>query len=123
MARWRRGKSRLETTVPEVQAEIDFFKIQHLSSDEILSEAKDLYSRWPNLDETQKRQIVENITEQVIIAEDEIAINLCYLPSSSEMMAKSAPTRMGPSSPGRSPPPSASRQDIPSCRPLPMPGR
>lgn len=71
--------------IPEIQAEIDFLKIQYLSSDEVLQEARDLYSRWPKLTQDEKRKIVEGITEQIIVEDDEVTINLCYLPSSSEL--------------------------------------
>jgi hypothetical protein len=37
----------IDNQIPEVQGEIDFLKIQYLSSDQIFNEAKDLYSRWP----------------------------------------------------------------------------
>ncbi|MFQ5962687.1 MAG: recombinase family protein [Candidatus Scalinduaceae bacterium] len=76
-----------EDQIPELQAEIDFLKIQYLSSDQILNEAKDLYSRWPELEYEEKRKIVESITDKVIVGKEDIAINLCYLPSSSEIMA------------------------------------
>ncbi|RLE06649.1 recombinase family protein [Candidatus Aerophobetes bacterium] len=75
----------IEDKIPELQGEIDFLKIQYLSSDQILSEAKDLYSRWPELTQEEKRKIVENITEKIIIGKDDITIHLCYLPSFSEM--------------------------------------
>lgn len=77
----------LEDQIPTLQGEIDFLKIQCLSSDQILTEAKDLYTRWPELMQEEKRKIVENITEKIIIGKDDVTINLCYLPSASEMMA------------------------------------
>jgi site-specific DNA recombinase len=77
----------IEDQIPELQAEVDFLKIQFLSSDRILTEARDLYSRWPQLTQDEKRKIVENVTEKISIGKDEVTINLCYLPSSSEMMA------------------------------------
>ena len=77
----------IEDEIPVLQAEIDFLKIQYLSSDQILHEAKDLYSRWPSLTDPEKRRIIESITDRIVIDKDEIAINLCYLPSSSEMLA------------------------------------
>ncbi|TKJ35679.1 MAG: recombinase family protein [Planctomycetes bacterium B3_Pla] len=77
----------IEDQIPELQAEIDFLKIQYMSSDEILSEAKDLYSRWPKLNKEEKRKIIETITEKIIVGEDDITINLCYLPPSSEMVS------------------------------------
>jgi len=76
----------IEDRIPELRAEIDFLKIQYLSSDQILHEAKDLYSRWPELVAEEKRKIVENITEKIIVGKDDVTINLCYLPSPSKMM-------------------------------------
>jgi len=77
----------LEDQIPHLQGEIDFLKIQYLSRDEILNEAKDLYSRWPELQREEKRKIVENITDKILIGKDEVTISLYYLPSSSEMVA------------------------------------
>jgi site-specific DNA recombinase len=71
----------IKNQIPELQGEIDFLKIQALSRDEILSQAKDLSSRWPNLNFEEKRKIVENITERITIGQDEILIDLSYLPS------------------------------------------
>ena len=72
----------IDNQIPELQGEIDFLKIQYLSSDQILNEAKDLSSHWPELIPEEKRKIAENITEKIIIGKDDININLCYLPSS-----------------------------------------
>jgi len=77
----------IDEQIPEIQAEIDFLKIQFDSSDEILSEARDLYSRWPQLEQSEKREIIESITERITIDKDEVTINLCYLPSPPELMA------------------------------------
>lgn len=78
--------SQMQDQIPEIQAEIDFLKIQYASSDQILHEAKDLYSRWPEHSQAKKRKIVESITEKIIIGEGEVTINLCYLPPASETM-------------------------------------
>jgi len=78
----------IEDQIPELQGEIDFLRIQYLSSDNILNEAKDLYSHWPELTDAEKRNIIETITERITIAADEVFIDLCYLPTSSEMAAK-----------------------------------
>lgn len=78
----------MEEQLPQLQAEIDFLRIQFLSSDQILTEAQDLYSRWDDLSPEEKRKIVENITERIIVGEGEVTIHLCYLPSSSEVMAE-----------------------------------
>jgi site-specific DNA recombinase len=77
----------LNDQLPQLQAELDFLKVNFISSDEVLAEAKDLYSHWQALDFEGKRKIVENITDRITIAKDEINIELCYLPSPSKMMA------------------------------------
>ncbi|MGA2585671.1 MAG: recombinase family protein [Candidatus Aminicenantales bacterium] len=76
----------IDNQIPEVQGEIDFLKIQYLSSDQIFTEAKDLYSRWPQLTSEEKRKIIENITEKIVIGKEDVTINLTYLPSSLELM-------------------------------------
>jgi site-specific DNA recombinase len=78
----------LDDEIPRLQGEVDFLKIQLLSSDEILTEAKDLYDRWPSLAAEEKRVIVENIVEKVQIGKDEVLIDLCYFPPSLELAAK-----------------------------------
>jgi len=80
--------NQLEGQIPGLQGEIDFLKIQYLSSDQVLAEARDLYSRWQNLETEEKRKIIENITERIVIGKDDLTIHLCYLPSSSEIMAE-----------------------------------
>jgi site-specific DNA recombinase len=80
-------RKQLSEELPILQGELDFLKIRYLSSDQIITEARDLYSHWPELPLEDKRKVVENITENIVIGSDEIAINLCYLPSSSEFMA------------------------------------
>jgi site-specific DNA recombinase len=77
----------IDNQTPEIQGEIDFLKIQYISSDQIFNEAKDLYSRWPELTPEEKRKIIENITEKIIIGNEDVTINLTYLPSSSKLMA------------------------------------
>jgi len=71
----------IKDKIPELQGEVDFLKIQYLSSDKILNEARDLYSRWPELVAEEKRKIVENVTEKITVGTEDVTINLCYLPS------------------------------------------
>jgi len=85
----------IDGQIPEIQGEIDFLKIQYLSSDQIFNEAKDLYTRWPELTREEKRRIIENITEKITVGDEDVTINLTYLPSSSEMMASGQRNRTG----------------------------
>ncbi len=78
--------NQLESEIPKLQAELDFAKIQFLSRDEILSEAKDLYTRWPRLPFEEKRNVLETITERVTVGSDEVAIDLCNLPSAASQI-------------------------------------
>ncbi|MBA4850466.1 recombinase family protein [Emticicia sp. BO119] len=73
----------MEEQLPDLEAEIDFLRIQSLSSDVILGEAKDLYNNWKMLPHTEKRQIVETITQQIVINTDTIDISLAFLPDPS----------------------------------------
>lgn len=73
--------SQLEAQIPELEAEIDFLKIQFLSSDTILQDARNLYDQWPTLPFEEKRNIVETITEQIVIDKQDITIDFSYLPA------------------------------------------
>ena len=72
--------AQLENQLPKLQGEIDFLKIKNLSSEEILTETRDLHSRWSILSQDEQHQIVETITESIIVHDDEVAVNLHYLP-------------------------------------------
>lgn len=82
--------AQVRTQLPALQAELDYLKINILSSDEILYEAKDLYSRWPRLEHEDKRRIVENITDKIVVGDGDVTIHLSYLPVASELAANGA---------------------------------
>ncbi len=94
-------QKQLDQEIPQLEADLDVLKINHLSSDKILSEANDLYSRWPHLTRDEKQQIIESITEKIIIGKDEVAVNLCYFPGSQEMTTwqRKLPYGLFPASP------------------------
>ncbi len=71
----------MEGQIPELEAEIDFMKIQSLSTGTIIEEAKDLYTNWKGLPFDEKRSVVETITERIEIDTDTINISLSYLPT------------------------------------------
>ena len=74
-------QKQIDDQLPRLQAELDYQRIQLLSSDQVVGDARDLYSRWGELGGEEKRDIVEAITESIVIGEDEVAINLSYLPN------------------------------------------
>lgn len=73
--------TQIEAQIPELQGEMDFLKIQFLSSDQIFHEARNLYDRWSDFAPEEKRGIIETITENIIIDKSDITINLQYLPT------------------------------------------
>jgi hypothetical protein len=70
----------IRNEIPTLRGELDYLKIQQLSSGEIVAEARTLYDRWEDLSEEEKRAIVEAITERIEIGEDEAGITLYYKP-------------------------------------------
>ena len=78
----------LDSEIPRLQAELDFARIQYLSSDEVIAQAKDLYAHWPDLAFEEKRRILESVTERIVVGKDDVTIDLCYLPSAAEIVTK-----------------------------------
>ncbi len=102
----------LNDEFPRLQAEVDYLKIQQLSRDEVLSEAKDLYSRWPELSPDEKQKIVEAVVDRIVIGKEDVAIELCYVPSFSEIVATGQRDLTG-----SSPRPGRSARGTPPCAP------
>jgi site-specific DNA recombinase len=69
-------RDQLENEIPRLQAELDVLRISSLSYQENLSEAQDLATRWSDLSFTEKRQIIESITERIVIGREEVEIHL-----------------------------------------------
>jgi len=71
----------LENQLPDLEAEVDFLKIQSLSSDTILEEANDLYNGWKNMEFDAKRSVIETIMEKITIGKQDITVSLAYMPA------------------------------------------
>lgn len=78
-------KIQIEAELPRIQGEVDLLRVNGLSSEHIMTEAIDLYDRWPKMNSDEKRRIVESFVKEIIIGKEEITLNLCYLPSYEEM--------------------------------------
>ena len=72
-------------TVVQFDAEAAILKVNNLSAEEIASQASSLYDHWQTMEPEAKREIVEVITDKVIVGKDEITINLTYSPSCKDM--------------------------------------
>ncbi len=69
----------IDDEMAKLRAEIDLRRINHLSNEEVITGARDLYSRWASLSFEEKRAIVETIVEEIVLGET-IEISLAYIP-------------------------------------------
>lgn len=70
----------LSDQLPELEAEVDFLKIEYLSSETVMDGAKDLYHNWKVMPFEEKRNIVELITNAITIGKSDINISMAYTP-------------------------------------------
>jgi site-specific DNA recombinase len=85
----------LDEQLLRLEGNIDFRRIQVLSADTVLSEAKVLYDRWADMPFEQKRAIVETITSQITIGTEDIHIELAYSPALSGKSQMAAVQKTG----------------------------
>jgi site-specific DNA recombinase len=75
----------LTKELPKLQAEVDYLKVNQLTADAVITEARNLYARWPKLPTDEKRKIAETVCQKIVVGKDTIDITLSYLPSSEEL--------------------------------------
>jgi len=71
--------------LPKLEAQVAYLKVNDVSGQEVLSEARTLYDRWPKLPPDEKRKIAETIIEKIVIGKGEIDLTLSYMPTSEEL--------------------------------------
>jgi site-specific DNA recombinase len=81
-------RSQLEDEVPRLQAELDVLRIGIVSREAALSDARDLASRWTTLPFAERRQIVETITDRIVVGKAEVDIALLYTPSAKSVLER-----------------------------------
>ncbi|HEX3363966.1 recombinase family protein [Phenylobacterium sp.] len=74
-------RSQLEDELPRLQADLAVLRIGIVSREAALSDARDLASRWGAMPFPERRQIVETITDRIVIGKGEVEITLLYSPS------------------------------------------
>lgn len=74
--------------LPKLQGEVDALEMRQLSASEVVTEAADLYTRWPSFEAADKRSIIDSIIEKIVLTGDEIAVTLCYTPSSEDITTR-----------------------------------
>lgn len=82
--------NQLLTGLPKLEADVARLKVNQISVEEVVHEARTLYEEWPNLETDRKRTIVETVFERIEIKDGEnggtkIAITYSGLPSSEEL--------------------------------------
>jgi hypothetical protein len=78
-------QKQLEEEISKLQVDMDLLKTYSFSRDQVMNDANYLQDAWPDLDQPEKRKIVESITNKIVIAKNEVEKKLCYLPSSRNM--------------------------------------
>lgn len=69
-----------EEAILDLQSTIDMLKMQSLSNDQVIHEARDLQTQWGAFSKEEKRKIIEVITDKIIIGKEDIEIKLNYIP-------------------------------------------
>ncbi|MGF1612293.1 MAG: hypothetical protein ACFCUQ_23085, partial [Kiloniellales bacterium] len=70
----------IEEQIPRVQAERDILKMHYLSSDQIIHNAQDLCANWEEVPAEVRRDLIESITQEIVVGEREVDIALHYAP-------------------------------------------
>ena len=73
-------KKQIETDLIDIQVRVDIGRINKVNRDHMLSEARTLHTRWPELPIETKRSIVQTITTEIVVGKEAIDIRLEYLP-------------------------------------------
>lgn len=84
--------NQIESTITEVQSQLDLLTINASNGELILENAENLYERWPTLTFHAKRQIVEELTQSITIGDEDITIKFAYAPAPIQNAPKSQRT-------------------------------
>ena len=77
--------NQLMAELPKLEADVARLKVDQVSVEEVVFEARNLYEQWPKMEVEKKRTIVEAIFEKIEIGEGKINITYSGLPSSEEL--------------------------------------
>ena len=69
----------IQAQIPLIEGEMLALRQNEESSKYLFSEAQNLYSKWQTFSREEKRNIIESITDSIIIDNEDIVINLKYL--------------------------------------------
>lgn len=89
-------RRQLEDEIPTLTAECDVLRITLASDLEAFSEARDLYGHWNELETSEKRTLVEAITDKIVVGKEEIEIQLISLPMAEKALDRERNSRAAP---------------------------
>ena len=75
----------LEEEVANLEAAVARARVESQNTEFVMSEAKTNYTAWPKMTIDQKRRVIENLVDEIIVREGELDIKLCYAPPSKEV--------------------------------------
>lgn len=81
-------RAQLEDELPRLQADLAVLRIGIISREAALEDARDLASRWGTMPFPERRQIVETITDRIVIGKGEVDITLLYTPSANNVLER-----------------------------------
>lgn len=79
----------LKESLPTLYATLDVLRSERTSADQILEDAKSLYTRWPTLQKDEKKSIIDSICKSIIVDTDSIEIHLTHVLPVSELTTNS----------------------------------
>jgi site-specific DNA recombinase len=93
----------LKAELPKLQARRDVLTISMTSQEDVMEESKDLAMRFDDMEEKQKRSIVETIVNRIEVGKDEVEITFLFNPNPKPLEDSASPTRSGLSPSPQSP--------------------
>lgn len=69
----------IQNQIPVIEGEILALKQNEESSKYLFNEAQNLYHKWSTFNSEERRNIIESITDSIVIDKEDITINLKYL--------------------------------------------
>ncbi len=73
-------REKLSAEIPKIEGQLDILRHASVTRHEAMGEARDLAKRWDTLPHAEKRQIIEAITDRIIIGREDVEIALLHLP-------------------------------------------
>jgi len=70
----------LKNSIEELENDLQFLEISDTQIEKIVSKGKSVAESWSSLSQENKRQVIESITEKIIVSENSIDISFTYAP-------------------------------------------